>query len=309
LTGSTSVTAAYVGHKATHLVAPTDWNQALPGTGPPSTWAPLNTRRPLYSVLPLVTNISGTDSWGRSNYNGLQVSARQRLTKGFEFMLSYTLSKTMTDNLGYYGSGGVASQGAYPSDNFNRRRDYGPAFFDALHNFVWSGTYDLPVGKGRSFGSDWHPVANALLGGWGLNTILSMHSGFPVTVNSADVSLQNPRGGGRPNLIGNPNPANKTIDTWINPAAFVQPAQGQLGNSGVGILRAPGYVNWDFGVGKKFYMNERRYFDFRAEFFNFTNTPSFGPPNRNFSDQNTFGRITSVVSPPRNIEFALKFHF
>jgi hypothetical protein len=62
-------------------------------------------------------------------------------------------------------------------------------------------------------------------------------------------------------------------------------------------------------LGKKFHLTESRFFDFRAEFFNFTNTPSFGPPNRNFSDLNTFGRITSVVSPPRNIEFALKFHF
>lgn len=309
LTGSTSLTAAYVGHIATHLVAPTDWNQALPGTGPTNTWAPLNSRRVLFPVLPLVTNISGTDSWGRSNYNGLQVSARQRLNKGFEFLLSYTLSKTMTDNLGYYGSGGVASNSAYPSDNFNRRRDYAPAFFDALHNFTWSGTYDLPVGKGRGIGSDWHPAAQAVLGGWGVTSILSAHTGFPVTVNSIDVSLQNPRGGGRPNLIGDPNPSNRTIDNWINPAAFVQPAAGQLGNSGVGILRAPGYLNWDFGLGKKFHLSESKYFDFRTEFFNFTNTPSFGPPNRNFSDLNTFGRITSVVSPPRNIEFALKFYF
>lgn len=309
ISGSTSITAAYVGHKADHLVAPTDWNQALPGTGAPSTWAPLNTRRVLYSVLPLVTNISGTDSWSRSNYHSLQVSARQRLTRGFEFLLSYTLSKTMTDNLGYYGSGGVAAQSAYPSDNFNRRRDYGPAFFDARHNFTWSGTYDVPVGKGRGFGSDWHPVVNAVLGGWGINSIVSAHSGFPLTVTATDVSLQNPRGGGRPNLIGNPTLSDPTIDNWINVAAFTMPAQGTLGNAGVGILRAPGYLNWDFGVGKKFHLTESRFFDFRAEFFNFTNTPSFGPPNRNFSDLNTFGKITSVVSPPRNIEFALKFHF
>lgn len=72
---------------------------------------------------------------------------------------------------------------------------------------------------------------------------------------------------------------------------------------------APGYVNWDFGVGKKFYVSEGNYIDFRAEFFNFTNTPSFSPPARNFSDLNTFGKITGTVSPPRNIEFALKYIF
>jgi hypothetical protein len=308
-TGSTSLSASYVGHKADHLVAPTDWNQPLPGTGAPSTWAPLNSRRPLFPFLPAVTNISGTDTWARSNYHALQVSARQRLVRGFEFLLSYTLSKTMSDNLGYYGSGGVASQGAYPSDNYNRRRDYGPAFFDARHNFVWSGTYDLPYGKGKAFGSDLPAVVEAILGGWNLSSIVSVHSGFPITIQAADVSLQNPRGGGRPNLIGNWRPSNQTPDTWFNVAAFALPAQGSLGNSGVGVARAPHYVNWDLGVGKKFNVTESNYFDFRAEFFNFTNTPSFAAPNRNFSDLNTFGRITGVVGPPRILEFALKYYF
>ena len=106
------MTLGYVGHNATHLVAPTDWNQPLPGTGPASTWLPLQQRRPLFSVYPLVTQISGTDSWAVSNYNALQAGGRRRLTNGLEFLASYTWSRTMTDNLGYYGSGGVAAQGA-----------------------------------------------------------------------------------------------------------------------------------------------------------------------------------------------------
>ncbi len=306
---ATSISAAYVANKATHLVAPTDWNQPLPGTGDPSTWASLNSRRPFFAAFPLVTQISGTDTWARSNYNALQVSVRQRQMKGFEFLISYTLSKTLTDNLGYYGSGGVASQGAYPSNNYDRRRDYGRAFFDATHNFVWSGTYELPVGKGKSFGSDWHPAADALIGGWNVSSIVSAHTGFPLTVQSTDVSLQGPRGGGRPNLIGTGIPGTQTIDGWLDPAGFIQAAAGKFGNSGVGIIEAPGYINWDFGIGKKFSISESKYFDFRTEFFNFTNTPSFGPPARNFSDLNTFGKITSTVSPPRNLEFVLKFHF
>ncbi len=308
-TGSTSVTAAYVGHKADHLVAPTDWNQPLPGTGPTNTWAPTNSRRPLFAALPAVTAISGTDSWARSNYHGLQVSARQRLTRGFEFLLSYTLSKTLSDNLGYYGSGGVATQGAYPSNHYDHRKDYGPAFFDARHNFVWSGTYDLPFGKGRSFGSDLHPVAEAILGGWNVSSILSTHSGFPITVRDTERSLQAPRGGGRPNLVGDWKPSNQTPDNWFNVAAFVSAPTGTFGNSGVGIARAPHYINWDFGLGKKFNVSENNYIDFRAEFFNFTNTPSFAPPGRDFNNQTAFGRVTSVVSPPRILEFALKYYF
>jgi hypothetical protein len=317
LTGKTSVSAAYVGHNATHLVAPTDWNQPLPGTGDPSTWAPLNNRRPLFGVLPAVTQISGTGSWAVSRYNSLQMSMRQRSARGLEFLASYTLSKTLTDNLGYYGSVGVAAQGAYSANHYDRRGyNYGPAFFDARHNFVWSGTYELPFGKGRSFGSDWNPLVNAVLGGWQVSNILQFRTGFPITVTAADRSLQGGRGAARPNLVGNPVPANQTVPSkevpdglWLNPAAFAVPALGTFGSAGVGIVRAPGYANWDVTIGKKFFVTEGSHIDFRAEFFNATNHPSFAPPAASIANLNTFGKIFGTVSNARNLEFVLKYNF
>lgn len=320
----TSVSVAYVGHNATHLVAPTDWNQPLPGTGDPSTWVNFNLRRPLSGVLPSVTQISGTGSWAVSRYNAMQVGARQRLSKGLEYLLSYTWSKTMTDNLGYYGSGGVAAQGAYSANHYDRRGyNYGPAFFDATHNFVWAGTYELPIGKGRAFGSDWHPVANAILGGWGVSTIISMHTGFPVTVTGiGGRTLQDPRGAVRPDLVAKPtihsgvpdcyihNPRNPFCAGLTGTDAFRDQPVGSFGSAGVGVLRAPGFFNWDFGLGKKFKVSESNFFDFRAEFFNFTNHPSFNPPASGFNQTSlTFGQVTSVISPPRIVEFALKYHF
>jgi len=305
LANTMSVSAAYVGNRATHLVAPTDFNQPLPGTGD------FNLRRPLSRVLPLVTQISGTASWAISNYNGLQLNLRQRYGRGVEFLASYTFSKTLTDNLGYYGSAGVAAQGAYSYNQYAQRLyNYGPAFFDTPHNFVFSGSYELPFGKGRSFGANWEPVVNTILGGWNINSIVQFRSGFPITVTTGGSnSGQNPRGGEKPNLIGDPTPGNQTIDNWINAAAFASAAPGAFGNSPVGVIRAPSFANWDFGVGKKFNVTEGDYFDFRAEFFNFTNHPSFAPPGRTFSDTNTFGRITNVVSPPRTLQFALKYYF
>jgi hypothetical protein len=315
LTKSMSVTAGYVGNNATHLVAPTDYNQPLPGPSgvAPSAWAPVQQRRPLalFSDLDDVTQISGTGSWGVSRYNALQVSLRQRLARGAEFLASYTLSKTLTDNLGYYGSGGVAAQSAYSYNQYNQHGlNYGLAFFDATHNFTWSGTYELPVGKGRSFGSDLHPVVNAVLGGWNLNSIVQFRSGFPLTITTGlDRTFQNPRGGQKPNLVGDPKPSDQSLTKWINSAAFAAAPDGAFGNSPVGVMRSPGYANWDFGVGKKFYVKEHQFVDFRAEFFNFTNHPSFSPPARDFNAPNTFGVITGTVSPPRIMEFALKYHF
>ena len=313
LTNSTSISAAYVGNRATHLIAPTDFNQPLPGPAnvAPAQWAPLQTRRPLYATLPLVTQISGTASWGISNYNALQINLRQRSSRGLEFMTSYTLSKTMTDNLGYYGSAGVAAQSAYSYNQYDQRRyNYGPAFFDARHNLVVSGTYELPFGAGRSYGADWHPAVNAALGGWNINSIVQFRTGFPLTVTTTnDRTFQNPRGGQKPNLIGDPTPSNQTLDNWINAAAFAVAPDGVFGNSPVGVIRAPKFANLDFGVGKRFSVTERQSFDFRAEFFNFTNHPNFAPPGRNFNDPNTFGKITSVVNSARNLQFALKYFF
>jgi hypothetical protein len=321
ITNTASVSAAYVAHAATHLVAPTDWNQARPDPGAPSTWRPLQQRRPLYSVWPLATAISGTDSPANSNYNALQMSGRQRLAKGLEFLMTYTWSKTITDNIGYYGSGGTAGAVFYQGNAYNRRGDRGRAIFDSSHVFNFSGVYDLPFGKGRKWGNDWHPVANAIFGGWGVASIVHAHSGFPMTIRATDVSLQAPRGGGRPNRLGRGPSSNQNARaagvpgssaSWLDYSAFTLPPQGSFGNSGIGVVEAPGFFNWDFSVGKKFYVrSEARYLDFRAEFFNILNTPSFSPPDVTWTPtaQATFGKINGTISAPRIIEFALKFHF
>lgn len=322
---NTSVSAAYVGHWATHLVAPTDINQPLPGVGPASSWIPAQNRRPLFSLYPDVTQTSVTDSWSISKYHSLQMSARQRLSRGLEFLASYTFSKAMTDNRGFYGSGGGinSAQGAYSGNAYDRHGfNYGLAFFDVRHNFIMSGTYDLPIGKGRSFGSDWHPLVNAIAGGWNVGSVIQWRTGFPITVDLGQArSLQAPRGPERPNLIGAPvsnpdnpdcfisNPNNKFCAAGST-TAFSLPDLGTFGSAGVGILTGPGFFNWDSSLGKKFHLTESKYFDFRAEFFNFTNHPNFNGPDRSWAPTSaTFGQITSTLNSSRNLEFVLKFHF
>jgi hypothetical protein len=140
-----SAQVGYVGNRANHLVAPVEGNQALPGVGDPSTWAPKATRRPLYGSQPLITTIATTASLARSEYNSIQASVRQREWHGAEFMASYTFAKAYTNNRGYYGGGGVvASEGAYWANTYDSDAEWGPAFHDVRHNFVFSGTYELP---------------------------------------------------------------------------------------------------------------------------------------------------------------------
>ena len=319
LTQGMSAQVGYVGHHATHLVTPIEGNQPRPGTGDPSTWAPTDTRRPLYSVLPLVTNISTTASRGRSNYNSLQASLRQRDWKGLELMASYTLSKLDNNNLGYYGSAGTASEGAYPVNSYDIEANYGPGFFDARHNFVLATNYELPFGKDKHWGSNWNGFADALLGGWKVSAIFQARTGFPITVqNSNRRSLQGTRSTEWPNCSGDVVPANQSITSdpnapadskWLNINAFSVPALGTFGTCGTGVATAPGYTNVDASLSKRFKVAGARYLEIRAEAFNLLNHPNFGPPGRDINTPQTFGIITSTVGNPRVVELVAKFFF
>jgi hypothetical protein len=320
-----SLNTAYVGQKGTHLVDPREYNQPLPGVGAVASWAPLQTRRPLYAVLPTVTTISGTDSSATMNYNSLQVSGRKRMSHGLEFLAAYTLSKALTDNLGYYGSGGVAAEGAYWQNAYDRRGDYGPSFFDARHIFSFGGSYELPLGKNKSYGRGWSRPLDLVLGGWNINYIVSMHSGFPITLQSTDRSGgQLARGVSRPNRYKHRlTYTDQTIDRWFGTGntfclqaglndgscAYGEPVLGTFGTSAKATERAPDFRNLDLSIGKKFNVTENNYLDFRVEMFNAFNHPSFSPPARNISAPATFGFITGTISSARNIEFALKYYF
>ena len=81
---------------------------------------------------------------------------------------------------------------------------------------------------------------------------------------------------------------------------------GTWGNCGIGVARAPGYKNIDLVLAKRFSVGGERAFEFRAEAFNLTNTPSFGPPARDINAPNTFGTITSTVSTARTVELVVE---
>ncbi len=108
---------------------------------------------------------------------------------------------------------------------------------------------------------------------------VTAHTRFPDHGDRrANPSLQASRSPERPNRIASGEVDNPTLERWIDRAAFVSAPRGQFGNSGVGILRAPGYWNVDMSVSKRFATFGRQYFMFRGEIFNALNHPNFGPP-------------------------------
>jgi hypothetical protein len=254
------------------------------------------------------------------NYNALQVTGRRRFNRGFEFLTNYTWSKGLTNNLGYYGGTG-SSQSAYWQDAYNGAGDYGPAFFDATNIFTFAGYYDLPFGRGRLVGSNMNRFADAIVGGWKVGAIASLHSGFPFTVSSPGNYSVNQRAN-RGNHYRNLVVQNRSVDHWFGTGpsatacgivdngvcAYGQESATGFGTASVGSERSPGYKNLDANLSKSFSFYRETNLQFRANFYNVLNTVSLAAPQNDISS-GTFGQITGTLSTERQIELALKLSF
>src|SRR4051812_39142346 len=190
LSNSTTLQAGYVGQKVTHLMVATPYSQRqlLPNgsvvNGPYLAGNP--------AVYNQIGQISGTASSGNQSYNALQVVLQKRLAQGLSFQANYTWSKCLTDSIGYYGVSGTGAQSAnaspYWQNLYNKASEWGPCFYDVEHIGSGYATYDLPFGRGRTFGKNMNRVVDAVAGGWQVNAIVSLHGGFPLTINAVDRS-------------------------------------------------------------------------------------------------------------------------
>ena len=147
---------------------------------------------------------------------------------------------------------------------------------------------------------------DALVGGWQLSGITTMTTGRPFTVFlNTGVNNGAPSW---PNRIGSGKLDNPSVDQWFNPADFVAPPPNTYGDSGRGILYAPGHINFDTSLSKRFVLKGRANLEFRWDAFNLFNHPAFGFPNANIGNANV-GRITNTIADNRSMQFALKLNF
>jgi hypothetical protein len=306
----------YVGSKSTHLTGCVQFNQALiatpenPVNGETTTSNENLSERVPYTGLAGGSYLCGTSF--NSSYNSLQTSVAKRMSHGLSFLVSYTFSK----NLDYTsGTGGLDSLDVnfLGNDQTDPRASRGLNDFERQHRLVASFLYNPP-----NPGFDVR-VVKQLLSNWQFSGVAVLQSGLPVTVidSTAGSVYGNLVGDSRPDCTG-ANPASSgslesRINGYFNTAAFAPPpAIGDgtgFGNCGVGILRGPDQRNLDLGVQRTFRITEASALDFRAEFFNFTNTPKFGQPINDFAAGPAFGLITSSAGNPRIVQLALKYRF
>jgi hypothetical protein len=246
----------------------------------------------------------------------MQTDVTQRLSHGVQFRANYTWSKNLDMNSGLTGAQS-SNQAQMILDRNNLLRDWGPSALNVKHQASISGSYELPFGHGKSLLGDVSGVADRIVGGWQLNAIVTMVSGFPFTPQdgsnrSGDGDTRNPD---RPSynpaftgpiIVGSPA-------QWYNPNAFVLSAAGTYGNVGRGVLTGPGLADLDLSLFKTTKLAERANLQFRAEFFNALNHPNFGTPNATVFSSGAIspsaGLITSTATTSRQIQFGLKLVF
>jgi hypothetical protein len=159
-----------------------------------------------------------------------------------------------------------------------------------------------------------NPLARGVLGGWQISGIVNWQQGFPFSVlsgrdnsrsglNLDRADIINPAAA----MISGDRPKSAWLNQYFNVADYAQNALGTFGNSGRNTLRGPRSFNADLSAQKVFSISDRLRIQFRAEFFNATNTPTFDLPNATLTSASV-GRILSAQDP-RILQFSLKVTF
>ncbi|HUP47459.1 MAG TPA: TonB-dependent receptor [Thermoanaerobaculia bacterium] len=234
---------------------------------------------------------------GSSSYDALQTSVRLREWRGLSFLASYTLGEARNDTPGLFPGnpsrgGTVTDAGCVrPGQVCNLTLDDGPADYDVRHRFTFASTWAIPFAR-----------ENAILGGWALNTVLTLQTGTPFTAYSDFGGIT------RADQIGDPNTGPETVDRWFNTGAF-RPATGSQGTAGRNSVRGPGTRTLDLSLFKTFDLARAGAVELRVEGFNVLNTPQYTQPNNVVADPN-FGRITGTrQNTERQIQLAVRYLF
>jgi hypothetical protein len=259
----------------------------------------------------------------------MQVRFQKRPGHYLSFEGNYTLSKA-TDNSSAGANSfitGLLSSGV-PQVLDNLKAEHAISANDATHRMVLATIVDVPVGRKRWLGKDMNRILDGIVGGWSISTILTFQTGTPLTIGMSTPLLAD--GAQRPDVLcpqlssgfsyhaaaanglnfaagQNVDPASISV---INAACFGAPADNVPGNAPryFSNIRSNGIHNTDLSVSKEFLIREGMKLQVRGEFFNFTNTPRFAPPDMAFGST-TFGQVTSTLGSPRHMQIGLRFEF
>jgi len=289
-----------------------------------------------YTAFPQYSGVSDATGFvGNEFFNALEISLRQRMSHGLNFMVNYTYSKAI-DDLGTFRVGD------------NNRLDRSISTGDQPENLTATAVYQSPFGKGKMFGEN--AFVNQLAGGWSLSSIFVYHSGFPLVytgsgcggssiLNQCTPSLIQGQSGRQNGSYGkSPNgnlATNYNTVQYLNPAAFTVASAGSASNIGTSVntnavqatyvgngpaLYVPGNAprvaalnGWgmstydlDLGIKRVFPIYREWAFQFEADFLNATNHVVWASPNAVVNSGSGFGELSGLANKPRDIQLSAR---
>ena len=322
LSQSQTITVAYIGNNTHHLLNGEKRN--IPNLLLP----PGTTKTPYLPFPDFAENSDYLNPNGAAYYNAFQITFERRFKQGLNVLADYTRSVCKSDYKNILGLSENQFNRAPTLPGFSDLMDYTYCGNDVPNIFHASGIWELPIGKGKLVGKNMSGVADAFVGGWSAQWIVTSQDGFPFTINcpngttstaSGDFQCYAPIAKGANPYAGK---GRHGIGPFLDASAFVSSPSvttiGQTDFSPLGStwnqVHGPAFSDLDFSVFKKFRTSERTNLEFRAEFFNFLNHPNFGTGigNSNFlsnTPTNPFGFINNTIGNGRQTEFALKFYW
>ena len=281
---------------------------------------------------PQFSALAAWSTIGKGDYHAMQWSVRKSFTNGLQFDLNYTWSKSIDlgsapESGAGTGNSNFAGDQDFVQNAWNPSQMRGVSAYDTTHQINGFMVYQLPLGRGRKFGSQMSKVLDAVIGGWQVSAAYRQTSGFPTsTINGQrwptdweDDAMGTPNGQPQPPVTSNknaPGPQSGVAggpNLWSNPAAayaaYTETMAGETGSRNT--IRGNGIFNIDSGVSKTFAMpwSEKQKFQIRWETFNLTNTVEFDPNNSNttLTEPSTFGQLLGQFGSPRQMQFAGRF--
>lgn len=246
------------------------------------------------------------DLTGAASYNGLQTSLEKRFSNGLSFLTSYTLSKTLSN-----ADSGFNTFSGNPENKYNQYPEYTVSNNDVRNNVKISGTYELPIGPGKSFLNNKN-ITGQILGGIQVGWILQYQTGTPLAVSENDNPLGCAGCFNRPNRDSSvalystnyknlgfervPGQAGQSGRSILPKNAFVSTSGTYvLGNAqrNYSEMRNPGVYDEDLKASKKFALGERANLILEMNYFNVLNRTRFNGPNTNVDDLTNFGLVNS----------------
>jgi hypothetical protein len=283
---------------------------------------------PYNFYMPQFASLWGWRTSGNSSYHALNLTFRRALSKGVQFDVNYTFSKSIdvgsnAERINVFDTNGT-NNGGFSSQVINSWQPNGlraVSDFDMKHQLNSNWVIDLPVGRGKRFGGGMGTFANAILGGWGLSGLFHWSSGLPFSIFPGGGWSTNYNLTGEAIEVGNPGSVGVHFDAQGNPtmfanagaaiAAFRHPYPGESGQRNE--LRGPGYFGIDAGLAKDWRVKEDQTLSFSWEAFNVTNAVRFDAAlasnNSDLTSATNFGVYGSTLTQPRVMQFMLRYSF